>query len=115
MSETFFKREFSFFGKNCRLTGQFELRGPVKIQSFIEGEVDHQGEDLLTIEPEGAINGDIRCFEIHIFGKFQGNLVARAKVILYPTAVVTGTIQSSSLIVHPGAVLNIKGNTLELS
>ncbi len=115
MNETFFKRDFSFFGKNCHMKGHFELKGPVKIQSSLEGEIDHTGEDLLCIEPEGKINGDIRCHDVHIFGEFDGNIVARGRVTLYPTAIVSGSIQSSKLIIHPGAVLNIKGNTVELA
>lgn len=115
MNETFFKRDFSFYGKSCYMRGQFELHGPVKIQSKLEGEIDHVGEDLLCIEPEGKIAGDIRCHDIHIFGEFEGNIIARGKVTLFPTAIVSGSIQSSKLVIHPGAVLNIKGNTVELS
>lgn len=115
MNETFFKRDFSFFGRACHLNGQFELKGPVKIQSHIEGEIDHLGEDLLSIEPEGKINGNLTCHDLHIFGEFDGSITAKGKVTLFPTAIVSGTIQSHKLVIHPGAVLNIKGNTLELS
>lgn len=112
MSETFFKREFSFFGKGCRMNGYFELHGPVKIQSKIEGEIDHVGADELSIEPEGFVLGDIRCHEAAIYGQFEGKLVAKGKVTLFPTAVVTGAIEAATLVIHPGAILNIKGNTV---
>ena len=113
MNDTFFKREFSFFGKNCRLSGNFHLSGPIKIQSQIEGEIVHEGNFELTIEPEGVVRANVRCFEAAIYGEFEGKLVARGKVTLFPTAVVTGSIEAASLIIHPGAVLNIKGNTFE--
>lgn len=113
MSETFFRREFSFFGKNCRFKGHFELVGPVKIQSHIEGEINHLGTDELSIEPEGVVIGEVKCHEAYVYGMFEGKLSARSKVTLYPTAIVNGSIEASSLVIHPGAILNIKGNTTE--
>lgn len=106
-------QNFSFFGQSTKLIGEFQLAGPTHISGKIQGSIQMQDESELCITHTGLIEGIIECFNLDIYGKFIGEINAKGKVKIYPTAMVEGTIKSKSLIVYPGARANIQGDTLD--
>ena len=115
MNETLELKEqnFSLLGKNSQFHGTFQLNGPTRLSGQLNGELVMNGEYYLVIETEGFFEGSIHCHEVEIYGNFKGTLVSPKKVTLYPSAKVSGDIQTKNLIIHPGALVNINGKTLQ--
>lgn len=104
-------QDFSFLGKNSIISGEFHFEGPAHIASRLNGDVYMEKKNDLCIERNGHITGTIKCHNIEIYGTFEGTLEASGKIIIYPPANITGKISASDLVIYPGAILNIDGNT----
>ena len=105
------EQSFSFIGKGSSLNGVFQLSGPTRMAGSIEGELTIHGKHDLVIEKDGSFRGTLKCSTIEIYGIFQGSLESSGSVVIYPSAQVTGDINSEHLVVHPGAVINMEGKT----
>jgi cytoskeletal protein CcmA (bactofilin family) len=104
-------QDFSFLGKGTKIVGSLYLQGASKLCSNIEGDITIEDKAHLSIEREGQVSGTIVCYDIDIFGEFNGTLNSKGKVTIHPPAKIQGEINSNQLIVHPGATINIKGST----
>ncbi|MCO4793121.1 MAG: polymer-forming cytoskeletal protein [Bacteriovoracaceae bacterium] len=104
-------KEFTHIGSQCRLRGEFHFSGKTQISSTIEGEVHVDDKSELCLEHQSHVTGTIYCHNIEIYGKFEGTLKATGKVTIYAPAEVQGMIDANTLLIHPGAVLNIDGHT----
>lgn len=104
-------QDFSFFGKQSKIIGEFNLVGPTRISADLQGELVMSDTSLLSIERAGSFTGNINCYNIDIYGEINGSLIAKGKVTIYPSAKVTGEIQAQNLIIHPGSTINITGHT----
>ncbi len=104
-------QNFSYLGKGSKITGQFQLSGSTRISCHIDGDISMLDESDLYIEPAASFIGNINCHNIEIHGQFEGTLKASGLVSIFPPASVTGDIQSESLEIYPGAILNINGQT----
>ena len=107
------EQNFSLVGKNSQFQGSFQFNGPTRLSGRLNGELVMNGEFDLVIETEGFFEGTIRCHEVEIYGHFKGTLNSPQKVTIYPSAKVSGDIQTKNLIIHPGALVNIDGKTLQ--
>jgi len=107
------EQNFSFLGQESKVVGLFQFKGPTKISSNLEGEIDMLSEDLLTIEVLGKIKGNIRCHDLEIFGNFEGVIYAKGTIIIHHTASIYGEINATNLIVKPGSQLNADIHTNE--
>lgn len=103
--------DFSFLGKNSKITGVFHLVGATHLASDIEGELVMENNAKLCIERSGSFKGTIKCHDIEIYGTFDGTLSASGRAIVYPPATLRGKINAQNLIVYPGATLNVDGHT----
>ncbi|MGX9462941.1 bactofilin family protein [Shewanella sp. A14] len=65
----------SFIAQECHLTGKLIFSGDVLIAGHIRGDIQAQGN--VTIEPTGAVDGDILCRELMVAGQLTGE--ARCK------------------------------------
>ncbi|HAZ11791.1 MAG: hypothetical protein A2X86_07940 [Bdellovibrionales bacterium GWA2_49_15] len=107
------EQHFSFLGRGSKYTGVFQLQGPTKISAELEGEIEMGPSDHLTIEILGRVKGNIRCFDLEIFGHFEGIIYARGTIIIHHTAHVSGEINATNVIIKPGAILNTDLHTNE--
>lgn len=105
-------KEFNFLGKSGKFSGHFSFAGITRLSAECEGEFYMQTPDALIIEPEGQIHGKINCNDLEIYGHFSGEVMAKGKVIIYPSAVVEGRIWAHDLCIYPGSVVTIEGHTL---
>ncbi|MBT7610118.1 MAG: polymer-forming cytoskeletal protein [Bacteriovoracaceae bacterium] len=103
--------EFSLIGKECRLKGDFSFNGHTRVAGHIAGEISLENDDILSIEPNGSIVGTIKCKDLEIYGRFEGEITSKGKVTIYPSAEVSGILRSKNLEVYPGALLNLDGFT----
>jgi cytoskeletal protein CcmA (bactofilin family) len=91
-------------GEGTSFNGSLQFEGTVRLDGQFEGDI--AGNDLLLIGETATVRADIRVGALVIGGRVEGNIVARKRVDILPTAQVSGTIKTSSLVVCDGAVLN---------
>jgi len=104
-------REFTNIGNQCRLKGEFHFSGKTQICCKMEGEIHMEDKSELCLDHDSHFTGTIYCHNIEIYGKFEGTLKSTGKVVVYSPAEINGLIDSNSLMIHPGAVLNMDGHT----
>jgi len=104
-------QDFCLLGKDSKLTGEFHLSGVVKISSQMEGELTMGPEGKLSIGPTGSFKGIINCYYIEIYGEFEGTINSKGKVLIQPCARVSGQINTETLTIFPGAMVNVDGRT----
>ena len=91
----------TLIGNQCRIQGDIISQQSVKIDGQIHGNVQAGG--MVIIGEGGAVNGDIRCGDLMVFGKIEG-LVEVTKLHLKATAHVHGNIRTHTQLVEEGAV-----------
>lgn len=109
------EKKFNILGKNNSLKGEFKLSGLTRISCDIEGTLNHVATDteqeLLIIEREGKLKGNITGHNMEIFGEFDGSINSKGRVILHSGSKIKGKIQAFNLIIYPGSHVEIEGHT----
>jgi cytoskeletal protein CcmA (bactofilin family) len=90
----------SRIGKGTKASGKLIFRGPVKIEGEVEGEIT--GDEVI-IAPGAVVSARISAVKVTIAGAFTGEVTARERVELMPTARVQCTISTPSLVLNEGA------------
>ncbi len=103
--------KFNVLGDSSFIKGSLVLKGDVTIASSIEGDVCVLEEGKTTIERSGSINGELKAFDVEIFGKFNGKLEAQGKLTIRSSAEVSGQIKAQDLCIYPGAHLEMEAHT----
>lgn len=106
-------QNFTFVGIGSVIKGDIALKGPSHICSVIEGDIQIDENFQLTIEPQGKVEGRIRCGDLNIYGEVSGDITAKGKVKVFATGVVKGQIVAKNINIAPGATVNMQGHTLE--
>jgi cytoskeletal protein CcmA (bactofilin family) len=104
---------FSYLAYEMTITGRVVVKGPCRISATIDGEIQSLDKGLIVLEMKGKIIGNIRCADIEIYGTVQGDIHSTGKVILYSTAKLHGKLQAQSIVIHPGAFIEMTGHTQE--
>lgn len=107
--------DFTFIGKNSKLKGDFVFQNETKLTGDLEGTIDILDRAKLTLEIGSKTIGIIKCFDIDIYGIFEGEIISKGHVSIFPTADVNGKIMAQSLEVLPGANLNMVGHAEDLT
>ena len=94
----------AFLGEGTSFIGTLQFEGTVRLDGRFEGEVS--GSDLLIIGQSAAVRAEIQVGSLTVSGRVEGNIVARKRVELLGTALVTGSVKTPALVVSEGAVLN---------
>ena len=94
----------AFLGEGTSFSGTLQFEGTVRFDGRFEGEVS--GSDLLIIGQSAAVRAEIQVGSLVVSGRVEGNIVARKRVELLPTAQASGTIKTPTLVVNDGAVFN---------
>jgi len=83
-----------------RISGKVEFRGLAKIEGEVEGEIS--GDDI-EIMPSAVVMARIRANRLRVGGQINGEIFARERLELLPTARLRGTIITPKLVVMEGA------------
>ena len=132
------KMECSTISQDMVITGSLEAENNIKILGTIHGNVSSKGDVIVSGKVEGdisannlsfeasslvgnittqdttrisessTIKGNINSMNVYISGTINGNIVATGHTSLACNAIVTGDIQTSSLEIATGAVINGK-------
>jgi cytoskeletal protein CcmA (bactofilin family) len=91
----------TIIGEGTEIKGSIQANGVVRIDGFLEGTIQHQGD--LIIGPKGRVVADIRSKGLAVAGEVRGNIDVEGKLELLPGARLFGDIRCGHLVVHEGA------------
>ncbi len=94
----------AFIDQGSEFEGKLSFRDTVRIDGCFRGEI--ASENTLIVGESGEIHATIRSNMVVISGTVDGNVHAMCKLVLHKTARVNGDIETPSLVVEEGAVLN---------
>jgi cytoskeletal protein CcmA (bactofilin family) len=94
----------AFVGKGVEFKGTISYSGTVKIDGYLDGEIDTDG--VLLIGEEAVIQAKVTARTIVCKGKITGDIVAKARVELRAPAVINGSIQTPILFIEDGVLFN---------
>ena len=93
-------------GKGTVIEGNIETTGTIRIEGQVTGNVTSKSKVVLG--PHSSVLGDILALNADIEGEVKGNLEIGELLTLKSTSVTEGDIQTSKLVVEPGASFNGK-------
>lgn len=108
-------QEFTYIGKSSNLIGNFKFLGPTHLQGYLKGEITVENAAKIVLEIGSVTEGTLHCFDLDIYGEFNGEIKSLGNVTIYPTAKLDGKVISKSLEILPGAIVNMNGHTEESS
>lgn len=90
-------------GKAITIKGSVHAAEPLAINGKIDGDV-FVGENDLTVEAEGSVEGTLTAKEITVLGTVHGRLIATDLVRLGERSTVTADIAAPKMAIHEGAL-----------
>ncbi len=98
----------AFIDQGSSFEGKLSFKDTVRIDGHFSGQIT--SENTLVIGESGVIEADIRSQIVIVSGTIHGNVAALRKVVLHKSAQVDGDVETPSLVMEEGAVLNGKLN-----
>ncbi|MBS0367555.1 MAG: polymer-forming cytoskeletal protein [Proteobacteria bacterium] len=101
--------------RSVRIHGDVEFEGGMHLDGQIVGHVREvgQGNGSLTVSETGAIEGPVQVSNVDLHGTVRGDIVARGRVVLGPTARVAGDVHYGVIEMTLGA--QITGSLVRLA
>lgn len=93
----------STIGPNSYFTGRFYINGSLKIDGKFEGK--SLEAEQLYIGVTGRVKTNITANSVIVEGVIIGNITARNRVMLLPSAKIYGDIKTPELIIQNGVIL----------
>lgn len=93
----------STIGENSYFSGRFFINGSLKIDGKFEGK--SLQADQLYIGATGRVKTNVTASSVIVEGIIIGNIIARNRVMLLPTARILGDISTPELIIQNGVIL----------
>ena len=90
-------------GAGAEFEGKLTFKGTVRIDARFTGSI--VTDDVLVVGEHALMNAEITCGTVVVHGEVNGNIRARIAVELYRSAKVRGNIDTPSLMVEKGALL----------
>ncbi len=88
-------------GRETKCSGTIEVSGALRIEGQVEGTVCGEGD--VTVGEAASVEANIQGRNITIAGRVKGNVEARGRLELMPTAHMEGDIMVAKLMISPGA------------
>jgi len=92
-------------GPSLIINGEVTSQEDITIHGRVKGQIRMQ-EGALLVAPKGNIDADVEGTRVTIHGTLAGNVAAAEKIELTATADVTGTLTTTSIVLHDGAIFN---------
>lgn len=90
----------SILGQGCKVKGNIELQGTIRVDGDFEGEV--KCPETLIIGKSGIVKAEVKVKNAVIGGKLVGNIQASNKIELQSGSHVEGDIQTARLVIDEG-------------
>lgn len=91
--------------KGTKVEGTISSENDIRIDGTIIGTLTCKAK--VIIGPSGIIEGDVKCENAVIEGKFEGNLKVNQLLTVKETAEVHGDVNTNKLLVQSGATFNV--------
>jgi len=91
-------------GPRDTLTGNLNAEGDVQIHGTVEGEIRATGD--IDVEASGTARARLEARNVSVRGNVTGDVVARRRLSVGGSGVVTGEVRTSRLQVDDGATVN---------
>jgi cytoskeletal protein CcmA (bactofilin family) len=91
----------TIIGKGVCFKGVLSFEGYAHIDGNVEGEIDSTG--TLVVGDNSLIQADIKVGSLTVGGKICGDITATCRLVMLPTAEVSGKIQAPVLKIEDGA------------
>ncbi len=91
----------SLVGKGLRIEGEIRGDDELLIEGTVKGKIDTN--QTVTIGQTGELHAEVHGQTVIVLGRVNGDIFATQKVLLKPTAKVTGNITSPTFVVNEGA------------
>tara|TARA_B100000963_G_C22515908_1_gene620645 strand:- start:137 stop:517 length:381 start_codon:yes stop_codon:yes gene_type:complete len=88
------------------ITGEIKSNADFRIDGCLNGSITTSGK--VVIGKEGSIEGNIKCLNADIEGRFIGKIHASEVLNLKSTAIIEGEVKINKLVVEAGAIFNAK-------
>ena len=100
-------RNVSVIGPTLEFKGELSADEDLVIEGKIEGTIAPHQKNL-TIGKQGRVNADIHATSVIVEGELNGDIHSEVLVSLSKSAMVTGNIYCSRLVMEEGATFNGK-------
>lgn len=90
----------SILGQGCKVKGDIELQGTIRIDGEFEGSISCP--DTLIIGKSGVLKAEVKVKNAVIGGKLVGNIHASNKIELQSGSHVQGDIETGRLVIDEG-------------
>ncbi len=97
---------YSLIGENSFFSGNIHLTGQLRVEGKYEGSTLHI--EHLTVGKSGKVKSNIFADIVIVEGLIVGNIEAKTRVMLMPTAAIYGDIKTPELIIQNGVILEGK-------
>ena len=94
----------AFIDQGSEFEGKLSFKDTVRIDGTFTGEI--QSENTLIVGESGEIHAQIRSKSVMISGAVEGDVHASRQLVLHKTARLQGNVETPSLVIEEGAVLN---------
>jgi cytoskeletal protein CcmA (bactofilin family) len=94
----------AFIDQGSSFEGKLSFKDTVRIDGHFSGQIT--SENTLVVGETGIIEANVRSQIVIISGTVAGDIVAGRKVMMHKTGRVDGNIQTPSLVMEEGAILN---------
>ena len=91
--------------KGTIVEGTVKSESDIRIDGIIKGSLNCSAK--VIIGPSGFIEGEVKCVNAVIEGKFEGSLQVSESLNVKENAKVSGNVKTNKLIVQSGAVFNV--------
>ena len=91
--------------KGTVVEGTVKSESDIRIDGVIKGSLNCNAK--VIIGPSGFIEGEVKCANAVIEGKFEGSLQVSELLNVRENAKVSGDVRTNKLIVQSGAVFNV--------
>ena len=98
----------TIIGENSRLIGNLNSQQSIRIEGYIEGEINTQGD--VFIGPSSKIKGNIFAKRVNISGEVIGNIEVVKSLEINKTGKVYGNISGDQLKIEEGGIFKGKVN-----
>src|ERR1700735_348049 len=93
-----------FLDQGVKFEGKLEAAGTFRIDSDVHGTI--VSRDTLILGEHSSVRGQIHGNRVVIGGRFEGEIDAKATVVIQTNASVGGEIRTPCLVIEPGAVFD---------
>ena len=92
-------------GASLIITGEITSQEDITVHGRVKGQI-RMDKGSLLIAPKASIDADVEGTHVLIHGTLAGNVLAAHRIELTPTADVTGTLTTPSVVLQDGATFN---------